>query len=201
MEHVKIRLSDQFRALALECEQEVLTMRELITALGIRGHGFIALLFSIPFILPIPLPGLSMVFGLFVFVSGLGVTFGFGLWLPNWWMRRTLPGYFLSRVFRTAAKLMQKIEKILRPRLFFLSDSVWMRAACGLLIALAGFILALPLPPGTNFPPAIVSVLLALGILERDGLFLIAGIGAFVINLSVIVGLLIYARPWLLSFF
>ncbi len=197
----KIRLSDQFRALALECEQEVLTVRELLTALGVRGHAFIALLFSLPFILPVPLPGLSMVFGVFVFISGLGITFGFGLWVPQWWMRRSLPGHLLSRVFRAAATLLQKMERILKPRIFFISESIWIRAFAGILVALSGLVLALPLPPGTNFPPAIVSVLLALGILERDGLFLLGGVLAFVVNLSVIAGLLIYARPLVMGFF
>lgn len=201
MENAKIRLSDQFKALALECEQEVLTVRELVTALGVRGHGFIALLFSVPFVTPIPLPGLSIIFGVFVMISGLGISFGFALWLPSWVMRRSLPGYLLSKVFRAAAALLQNMESILRPRLFSISESKAVRVAAGILIALSGFVLALPLPPGTNFPPASICVPLALGILERDGLVLLLGFVAFLVNVSVITSLLIYARPWLASFF
>lgn len=201
MENPKIRLSDQFRALALECEQEILTVRELIQALGVRGHGFVALLFSFPFITPIPVPGLSVIFGLVVMTAGLGISFGFALWLPAWAMRQSLPGHLLSRIFRAAASVMQKIEKILKPRFFSISESPIVRFAAGFLIAVSGFVLALPLPPGTNFPPAIVAVLLALGVLERDALFLIAGFFTFLVNVSVIAGLLYYARPWLESFF
>jgi hypothetical protein len=201
VENVKLRLSDQFRALALECEQEVLTMGEFITALGVRGHAFLALLFSVPFILPIPLPGLSVVFGLFVLISGLGISFNFKLWLPAWMMRRSLPGHLLAKVFRASASLMQKIEKILKPRLFSVSESMPVRLTAGFLIAMSGAILALPLPPGTNFPPAGVCVLLSLGILERDGFFMIGGFLAFILQISVIVGLLIYAREWMMSFF
>jgi hypothetical protein len=193
VDEIKIRLSDQFLALALECEHEVLTMRELITALGVRGHGFLALLFSVPFVSPVPLPGLSMVFGLVVIVAGLGIGFDFKIWLPEWMMRRSLPGHLLARVFRAGAALLKKIEKILKPRIFNLSESPPVRMAAGLAIAFSGFVLALPLPPGTNFPPAAVCVLLSLGILERDGLFLILGFIAFILKITVITGLLIYA--------
>lgn len=193
MENVKIRLSDQFRALALECEQEVLTVRELITALGVRGHGFLALLFSLPFVQPVPLPGLSVLFGGAVFIAGLGISFNFKLWLPSRLMRQSLPGHLLAKIFRASASLLQKIEKVLKPRMFNISDSVPVRVAAGFAIAFSGFVLALPLPPGTNFPPAAVCVLLSLGILERDGLFLILGFIAFILKMSVITGLLIYA--------
>lgn len=199
MENAKIRLSEQFLALALECEQEILTVRELISALGVRGHGFVALMFSIPFVTPIPLPGLSIIFGIFVFIGGLGISLGFKLWLPEWIMKKSLPGHMLSKAFRGSSTLLRKIETILRPRLFMISESVAIRICAGFLIALSGFILALPLPPGTNFPPAAVCVLLSLGVLERDGIFLIAGFVTFLLNIAVIVGLLAYARPWLMQ--
>ncbi len=201
MENVKIRLSDQFRALALECEQEVLTMRELVTALGVRGHAFVVLIFTVPFLLPIPLPGLSVVFGIPVLISGLGISFNFKLWLPARIMRQSLPGHLLARVFRAGAGLMTRLEKLMRPRMFGISESPQLRVLAGLLIAFSGLLLALPLPPGTNFPPAGVCVFFALGILERDGLFFILGFLAFILNISVFVGLVIFARPWLLRFF
>jgi hypothetical protein len=195
----KIRLSDQFLELARECEQEVLTVHELIEALGVRGHAFLALICSIPFVLLVPIPGLSVPFGVVVCIAGMGVTFGFGIWLPKWLMRRSLPGRVLAKIFRQSAKLLQKSEKILKPRLFALSESGPVRAASGVLISISGLILALPLPPGTNFPPAIVGVLLALGILERDGIVLIIGFAAFLLNITVFAGVFYFAGPWLVQ--
>jgi hypothetical protein len=190
----KLRLSDQFHALALECETEVLTVREFISALGVRGHAFVALLLSIPFVLPVPVPGLSVFFGVVVAVSGLGISFGFALWLPEWMMRKSLPGRPLAKVFRASAAMMKKIEHIVRPRLFPISESPGFRIAAGILIALSGLVLALPLPPGTNFPPASVCVLLALGVLERDGLLLIAGFITFLLKITLITSLIVYGK-------
>jgi hypothetical protein len=46
----------------------------------------------------------------------------------------------------------------------------------------AAFVLLLPLPPGTNFPPALCIILMAGGLLERDGRFILAGYLAFALN-------------------
>lgn len=197
----RIRLSDQFNDLARECEQEVLTVRELIEALGVRGHAFLALICSIPFVLLVPVPGLSVPFGVVQAISGIGVTVGFDIWLPQWMMRRSLPGNLLAKVFRQSARLLKKTEKVLQPRLFPISESPIVRAFAGILIAITGLILALPLPPGTNFPPAIVGVLLSLGILERDGVVLIVGFAAFLLNITVFAGLFYFAGPWLMQWF
>ncbi len=197
--HVKARLSDQFVELAVECEQEILTVGELVEALGVRGHAFLALLFSVPFVVPVPIPGLSVPFGVVLAIAGFGVSFGFGLWLPRWLMRRSLPGFFLSKIFRKSAGLLRKTEKIVKPRLFVLSDSPVARVIAGILIAISGLILALPLPPGTNFPPAAVGVLLSIGILERDGALLLAGLGVFILNITVFAGLFYFAGPWLMQ--
>jgi hypothetical protein len=50
------------------------------------------------------------------------------------------------------------------------------------MVVILGFLLALPLPPGTNFPPAISIILLSIGSLERDAVFVGAGIVAFGVN-------------------
>lgn len=176
-------------------------MRELIEALGVRGHAFLALICSIPFVLLVPVPGLSVPFGVVQAISGIGVTVGFDIWLPQWMMRRSLPGNLLARVFRQSARLLKKTEKVLQPRLFPISESPIVRAFAGILIAITGLILALPLPPGTNFPPAIVGVLLSLGILERDGVVLIVGFAAFLLNITVFAGLFYFAGPWLMQWF
>jgi hypothetical protein len=68
------------------------------------------------------------------------------------------------------------MEKILHPRLTFLASGETSRRICGLVILWMAFLLALPLPiPGTNILPALPVVLLGLGLMERDGLFVLAG--------------------------
>jgi hypothetical protein len=44
-----------------------------------------------------------------------------------------------------------------------------------LTIAIRGLLLALPLPPGTNFPPALGIFLLSAGMVEEDSLFVLLG--------------------------
>jgi hypothetical protein len=50
------------------------------------------------------------------------------------------------------------------------------RVLVGLSLTLAGVLLGLPLPfPGSNLPGAALGVLLALGLLEEDGLLALVG--------------------------
>ena len=104
-----------------------------------------------------------------------------GIWFPEKWMNRPLPTRVLRKVFQSAEKWMKRAERWIKPRGAFLTHPS-IRTLNGLAIAFCGFLLALPLPPGTNFPPALAIVLLAAGTLEEDGLFLLLGYLAVAMN-------------------
>jgi hypothetical protein len=68
------------------------------------------------------------------------------------------------------------MERVVRPRMHFLQRWPGMMNLIGLGIFLGGFILLLPLPiPFSNTLPALSIVLLAAGMMERDGLLVLAG--------------------------
>jgi hypothetical protein len=69
----------------------------------------------------------------------------------------------------------RKLEKVSKPRLTMLAHrSVgWLN---GLALLSLAFLLALPIPiPWNNVPPAIFLVLMAVGLLERDGVLVLVG--------------------------
>jgi len=71
---------------------------------------------------------------------------------------------------------------MLKPRQLWLTSSPLLVRLHAFIILVAAFVLLLPLPPGTNFPPALCIVIMAGGLLERDGLFVIGGYLAFAFN-------------------
>ena len=82
----------------------------------------------------------------------------------------------LAQLLTGAIKVARKLEKFVRPRLSFLHAGSSMLRLIGLGIVIAGLGLMLPLPiPFSNNIPAWAVVLLAIGMMERDGLCVLVG--------------------------
>ncbi len=138
------------------------------------------LLLALPFITPIPLPGLSVPFGVAIALIALRLSLGQKPWLPMKLQRKELPPGFINKVFTFAETILRFFEKFLRPRLTFLSDTPLLVQLHAVLMLLAALALLLPLPiPFTNSFPAWAILLVAAGLLERDGLFILAAYVVF----------------------
>ena len=101
-------------------------------------------------------------------------------WLPKKLRHQRLPAGFLAKVFTAAAWIIRCFEKLLRPRVTLLTDIGFMRQAHAVVMLVAGLVLLLPLPiPFTNAIPAWVILLIAAGLMERDGAAIAAGYVVF----------------------
>jgi hypothetical protein len=96
-------------------------------------------------------------------------------WLPKRLLDHRCDSKLLGKFLSLAGRALKRLDRYIRPRGRFLSLHPWMHRLNGLMIALCGFLLALPLPPGTNVPPACASILLSIGVLEEDDLFVAFG--------------------------
>ena len=175
------RLSTALVELAAKHSGDGLCFRDLFENLTGRGHAALLIVLGLPFCLPIPLPGLSVVFGVVLVFVGLRIAFGHRPWLPRWVLDRPLKKESLLGLARGLASFERRTSKMLRPRLVVLCRDPRMHRLNGILVALMGILLALPLPiPFTNIPAAIPILMLGLGMLEDDGLFVVFGYaGAF----------------------
>lgn len=178
----KHRLSAELADLAVLCDGERITLRILTSAMGTRGHALFSLFLTLPFLLPIPVPGLSIFFGLCIAIAGSRMAMLRPPWFPKRWMDKPLPAPFFRKTFQSGHLLMKKLEFWIKPRGKFFHRYDFVKVLNGILIAFCGALLALPLPPGTNFPPALAILFLSIGSLEEDGIFLIFGYIAFCLN-------------------
>ena len=175
------KLSEELVELRTRAGERAVTLREVLYVLGGRGYLLLVLLLALPFITPIPLPGLSTPFGLAIALIALRLSLGQRPLLPKALQRRELPAGFISKLFSVAEKVLRFLEKFLRPRLTFLTDTPRLVQLHAVLMLLAAVALLLPLPiPFTNSFPAWAILLLAAGLLERDGGFILAGYLVFV---------------------
>lgn len=170
------KLSEEFALILHEFEVETVTLREVMAMLHGRGYVLLVMLLALPFCTPIPLPGLSTPFGLIIALIGVRLAFGAKPWLPARLLDTRLPPGVFAKVFAAAQKIMLWFEKLLRPRLLWVTASPRREQAHAVPIVLCALMLLLPLPvPFSNVLPAWGVMLLAGGLLERDGTFIVAG--------------------------
>lgn len=172
------RLSSDLRDLREQANGRALTLGELEQILQGRGFALFILLVSVPFLFPISIPGLSVPFGFVVMLLGLRIATGRRPSLPRMILHREVKYATLDKMVTFALKLCARMEKLVKPRLLFMQDGPGMMHLIGLGLASGGLQLCLPLPPlipFSNFIPAVSIVLLAAGLMERDGIAVLLG--------------------------
>lgn len=157
-------------------KQQNLSIAEILKLLAGKGRPLILLLLSLPFCQPLQIPGLSLPFGIAIAFTGLRMILAKKLWIPSKLLEKKIPGKTLEKMSHKMLTLVTKIKSWIHPRLYFLCHSSFMEKSNGILIFILGVFLALPLPiPLSNLTAAWSIFLLALGILEDDGLFVLIG--------------------------
>jgi hypothetical protein len=175
------KLSAELAELHIRSKERALTLREVITILGGLANLLLILVLSLPFITPISLPGLSTPFGLAIALIALRLSLGQSPWLPERLLNKQVPRGFFGRLLSVTEKIIRFLEKFLRPRWPVMTDTALLRQLHAVLIVVAALALLLPLPiPFTNSFPAWAILLVAAGLLERDGVFILAGYLVFV---------------------
>jgi hypothetical protein len=173
---VDTRVSTVLGKIGRSIPAEGLTLRQLLDRLGERGLLIFCMVLTVPFLLPISIPGSSIPFGLIIALNAIGVITDRSPWLPERLMRRRLTAEHLGKVLEKGEKLFQRLERLFHPRLLPLTHGPTMGRLNGVLLMLSGILLMSPLPlPLSNTLPAYGVLFLAAGTLERDGYAILAG--------------------------
>ena len=157
------------------CEdpREEVTVWEIAQSFGRRAFGALLFVFAIANLRPVP-PGSSTVLGApLMLLSPQGAIGSDSHWLPRFMRERHIKIGDLHRAFKRFLPFLEKIERLSRPRLFFLFGPVGDRVI-GLVCTLLAFVLILPIPLG-NLLPAFTIGALALALFQRDGIIALFG--------------------------
>src|SRR5258707_13167883 len=168
-------LSSDLETLHARMKDKALTLAEVKQALKGRGSAMLLILLALPFCF-VAIPGLSMPFGISICLIGVCLAIGREPWLPRFIMHRRLSTARSTQLLTAAIKMARMLESFVRPRLGFFHKGQVVSRLIGLAIVIAGLGLMLPLPiPFSNSLPAWAVVLLAVGMLEKDGLCVLLG--------------------------
>lgn len=154
---------------------EKITLATLIDALDERAFGLGILILALPCAIPF-LYGIPQIVALPMLALAAQLAAGREHpWLPRSLGDREVPVAGLQNVLRKTRKALGFIENLAAPRLTFLSDGLGARVVGALMLIPAASILV-PAPM-TNTTPGIGVGIAAVGLLERDGLLIILGLG------------------------
>ncbi len=182
---LKRTLSSQLARLAAGFADRPVRLGELLDVLQLRGYNALLIFLAFPFITPVPLPGFSSLFGTVIALLGLRMALAQRPWVPERIKAHVLPPRFLPKLLLVTSRMFGRLEKLLKPRLFYPEYPAAFQRTSGVIILACGLLLLLPLPvPFSNAFPALTIILLAAAGLERDGAVFIAGCVQFVLCLG-----------------
>lgn len=195
------RTSQLLAALARHRTQGDVTVRDVADWLGGRSYGLVLLVLALPAWIPVLPPGVASIFGIVLVAVALQMIVGKTVpWLPQIVEQRGLAADKFRRLVDRAEPWLRRIEQVCRPRLGHPTDGPVVRVVALWILVLA---LAICVPfPMTNSGPALSIAVIALGLIERDGLMVAGGVLLGVLSMIVAVffwvGAIVSLR-WLLA--
>ena len=154
---------------------EVADIRDLF---GQEGLMLLSVFLTMPFMIPVSIPGVSTVFGVAILLIGVSRLLGRKLWLPKRIEQRTLPANKLRDGLTQGLMVVQRLERIARPfRLKWLIGGkvTGTLNSCSLIAGALLLMAPFGLIPFSNTLPALALLLLAIGFLQRDGVCILLG--------------------------
>lgn len=201
----KKRTSDLLQEIADRQGDGSITIGQFVEMLGDRSFALTILIFSLPNSLPVPgIPGFSTLTGLPILIIALQIVFGrASIWLPKQVAEKQFSQAVVTKIVLKALPVIRWLERFIKPRLTPLCESLGERFI-GLLIVLMALILVLPIVGG-NFLPGFSISLMALALLENDGMFAILSIFVCLSSLYVMYEIIRFvvsaAIHWLMGLF
>lgn len=181
-------ISDVLEAVAADRERGRISVADLVAALGDRATAALIFVLAAPNVLPTP-PGVSLVLGLPIIVLSVQLMLGRPPRLPPFIGRRSIATRDFARMVAKVLPGIRKAETLLASRIGWAANR-HVEPFVGALIALLTTMLFLPVPFGSMLP-SLAICMLALGLMEHDGLWIFAGLGTAAAGTLVVSGVVI----------
>ncbi len=157
-----------------EGKVDVATIRDL---LGEDSMLILAAFLTIIFLVPISIPGVSTVFGTIILLIAFSRITHRALWIPRRVAQRELSAEKIAAGLAHGAKWLHRLERISRPRRWRLFVSGPADVVNNVVVVVCTLLLMIPLGlvPFTNTLPALALLFLFVGLIQKDGVCIVAG--------------------------
>jgi hypothetical protein len=165
---------ETFLLLLKKAENKPISVHTFLTTLSGRGKVLLLMFLSLGFA---QIPAIAIFLG--VFIAYLGIRIGMGkqfIWVPRFLSRKKIPTSFFNKLLRPILQMLKFMKRWSRPRYEWATQKSSTRLLNGLMIALVGLCLATSPPvPLTGASACIPILLIAIGLLNDDGVYIILG--------------------------
>jgi hypothetical protein len=168
------RTSDVLIVLARQ-EGERLSVGDIVAVLKDRAFALLVVLLGLPNCLPMP-PPIPLVCGLLLLLVAVQITAGMSSpWLPQKILQASIAKDTVEKAVTRAVPLLQRLERWSKPRMSLFETAIGMRGMGVLLLALSLALIVAP-PFFGQIPLGLAISLVGLGLVERDGIVVFAGL-------------------------
>ena len=170
------------------------TIRDVEEAIGERSFGPLLLIPGLAALTPIGIiPGAPTLLAIvIVLIAGQLVIGRSEFWLPKFLAERSVKGARLKSSLHKVRPAARFLDRILKPRLTFLTGRVGLRVAAGVCLLVALLIPPMELVPFGVAAPATAIVAFGLGFTTRDGLLTLIALIASAASVGLIVWALVF---------
>lgn len=174
-------------------------IKDLIEAMDFIGFGLVMMIFSLGIIIPTPPPFPSII-SIPLVVFALQMTAGYKApKLPKKFSNLSVKRSVIATLVNKSSPYIRKVERILRPRLLFMTSPTAERIIGFFVLMFSSFVL-LPIPL-SNFIPGLGILIISFGLLGKDGLVVILGIMVGISGIAISCAALLLGVEFLMSFF
>ncbi|HXF29836.1 MAG TPA: exopolysaccharide biosynthesis protein, partial [Chlamydiales bacterium] len=110
----------------LSSSQPEVTIQEMLALFGTSSHYVFLCFLALPFLQPIPIPGLSQLVGSIVIISGICIFLGRSLWLPRRLKNKAIQSTTIAKIIATWKRWSQKLSKWIRVRGKFMAKDFFL---------------------------------------------------------------------------
>ena len=197
-------LADHLASLFGRARHQPVSVGEALDTASEKGFGLLLTLLALPTLIPVLPPGTAAILGAFIAFLGLQRFAGLHRpWVPAFVRRWLIPSRTAHFLLERGIPLLRRLEGRSRPRPASPDGPAaprpgyeLMSRVAALIAAAMGLIMATPLP-FLNTLPALVGLLIGVGLVKTDPLFVAAGIGLGGALLAVLGGLLLLGGEFL----
>lgn len=169
------------QSLCSETDGETVSVGDLLNAVGRRSYGPVLLLLGFISISPLTIiPGASVLMAVITLIFAIQIVIGRPYpWIPKKALAFQFPRKYLIQGVAVADKYVAQVDRFLKPRLVFLTNSPFVQLVALACVGAALVTLPLSFVPLGPLIPSLAVLLFGLAITARDGFVLVLAGASF----------------------